>query len=125
MNSNNVDRGEVLLDAIYDEVDHRLNPNSDECWNCGGDGYTYDCIDGCCEDAESGCELCSRPCPECRIYAAERAKAVREEVIKSGDTDIAIAWLKQIGRWRDGIDRQMVQAELEKAAALAEKGESA
>lgn len=112
MNSNNVDLGEALLNAIYDEVDHRLNPDGDECWNCGGNGYTYDCIDGCCEDAESGCELCSRPCPECRIYKAARAKAVREEVIKSGDTDIAIAWLKEIGRWRDDITHERVAYEL-------------
>lgn len=127
MNSNNVDRGEALLDAIYDEVDYHLNPNNDVCWNCGGDGVLYDCIDGSCFDAESGCELCSRPCPECHIYAAKRAKAVREEVIKSGDTDIAIAWLKQIGRWHDGLSRQMVQAELEKAAdlaILAERGDA-
>lgn len=37
-----------------------------ECWNCGGEGFIADCFDGFCEDAESGCDDCTRPCPECR-----------------------------------------------------------
>lgn len=37
----------------------------DSCPNCGGEGVIYDCIDGCCEDAESGCELCERRCDWC------------------------------------------------------------
>jgi len=110
-------RGEVLLDMIYDEVDQRLNPNQEECWHCGGEGATYDCIDGCCVDAESGCEDCERPCIECKINAAQRAKAVREEVIKANDTEIAVAWLKHIGRWRDGITDEQIKAELTKAAS--------
>ncbi len=92
----NPDRGEVLLGLIYDEVDQRLNPNNDECWYCGGEGATYDCIDGCCIDAESGCPDCYRPCIECRINKAMRAKAVREEVIKANDPEIAVAWLKDV-----------------------------
>ena len=30
-----------------------------------GEGFTFDCIDGCCEDAEMGCDLCTRPCSWC------------------------------------------------------------
>jgi hypothetical protein len=37
----------------------------DECPNCGGEGVVYDCIDGQCLDAESGCELCSSKCDWC------------------------------------------------------------
>src|SRR6185312_5001068 len=105
-------RGEILLDAIYDEVDQRLNPNQEECWYCGGEGYTYDCIDGCCIDAESGCEDCAEPCIECRIYKRDRARAIREEVIKSDDVDIARAWLKSVGRWRDNITNEQIRTQL-------------
>lgn len=108
--------GELLLEAIYDDVDQSLNPDNDECWYCGGDGATYDCIDGFCADPESGCADCYRPCPECVIYNGKRAKAVREAVIASGNTDIAIAWLKKIGRWSDDITRERVAAELQAAS---------
>lgn len=105
-------RGQLMLDAIEDEVDRRLNPDGEECWYCGGEGETYDCIDGCCEDAESGCPDCARPCIECLTFKRDRLKAVREEVIKSGDVEIATAWLKQIGRWREGITEDQIRAEL-------------
>ena len=109
-------RGEVLLDLIYDEVDQRLNPDGEECSHCGGEGATYDCIDGCCVDAESGCSDCERPCLECKLYAGRRARAVREEVIKANDVDVAAAWLKSIKRWRDGITEDQIRAELVAAA---------
>lgn len=37
----------------------------DDCANCGGGGYVYDCFDGFCEDAESGCDDCARRCDWC------------------------------------------------------------
>lgn len=40
--------------------------DEDGCWNCGGDGYLYDCVDGFCEDAEYGCDDCARRCEICR-----------------------------------------------------------
>lgn len=46
-------------DDYYDEAD-------EDCPNCGGEGFTYDCIDGCCVDAEEGCELCERRCDWCQ-----------------------------------------------------------
>jgi hypothetical protein len=113
------DRGKVLLDAIYDEVDRRMNPNGDECWNCGGDGYIADCHEEwACIDPESGCEDCLRRCPECAIFKHNRLKAIREEVIKSGDIDIVREWLKSIGRWSDDITPERIQAELDKARLL-------
>lgn len=39
--------------------------SDDYCGNCGGEGYTYHCIDGCCVDAEEGCDLCARRCDWC------------------------------------------------------------
>lgn len=114
------ERGERILEAIEDEVLQRLNPSGDECWHCGGEGETFDCIDGCCEDADYGCEDCSRPCIECIIFRRDLLKAVREEVIRLGDIEVAIAWLKDIGRWREGITDDQVKAELAAAAAKIE-----
>jgi hypothetical protein len=110
-----MERGERILEAIEDDVVMRLNPSGDECWYCGGEGYTHDCFDGFCEAAEYGCADCSRPCRECTIFNGRIAKAVREEVIKSGDAEVAVAWLKSIGRWNDGITMDRVRAELEAA----------
>lgn len=105
-------REEMLLAAIYDDVHLRLNPGDEDCWNCGGEGVVFDCIDGCCEDSEVGCDDCTHECPECVIFKGQIAKAVREEVIKANDPDLAIAWLKEIGRWRDDIPREQVIAQL-------------
>lgn len=121
IDGNMVDRGEVLLACIYDDVDNRLNPGGEECWHCGGEGETYDCIDGCCVDAESGCPDCARPCIECRIAAGQRAKAIREEVIKSDDIDIARAWIKEQGRLRADTTDDMIREQMAAAKAELEK----
>ncbi|MCJ8518976.1 fructose/tagatose bisphosphate aldolase [Pseudorhizobium tarimense] len=42
-----------------------IDDDSEDCWNCGGEGFVSECIDGCCEDAESGCDLCTRRCDIC------------------------------------------------------------
>ncbi|MFG1413419.1 hypothetical protein V5G24_20115 [Xanthobacter sp. VTT E-85241] len=52
----NCQRVEDIYDADYDDG---------ECWNCGGEGYVFDCIDGFCADAEAGCDLCTRRCDVC------------------------------------------------------------
>lgn len=36
-----------------------------DCPYCGGEGYTFDCFDGCCLDADIGCDDCTRPCSMC------------------------------------------------------------
>jgi hypothetical protein len=115
-------RGEVLLNLVYDEVEQRMNPGQEECGACGGEGYTYDCFDGCCVDAESGCEECARPCVECRMHRLAFLKAVREEVIRSDDLELAIAWLKKIGRWRDSITPAQIAAAREAERAKLSAG---
>lgn len=47
----------------HDQYDDELDGES--CGNCGGEGFTYLCIDGCCVDAEEGCDLCARRCDWC------------------------------------------------------------
>lgn len=44
----------------------------DECWNCGGEGYVHDCIDGFCLDAEYGCDLCTYRCDVCNPKPAPK-----------------------------------------------------
>lgn len=102
------DRGEILLRYIEDEVGQRLNPDNEDCWNCGGEGYTFDCIDGCCEDADSGCEDCARRCSECAQVDISFKKCVRIEVLRTLDIDIAIAWLKSRNKWSDKFTRNYV-----------------
>lgn len=46
-----------------DQYDDELD--GEDCGNCGGEGFTYHCIDGCCVNAEDGCELCARRCDWC------------------------------------------------------------
>jgi hypothetical protein len=106
-------RGEILLEAIHDEVEHRLNPSGEDCPECGGDGFIYDCFEEfACVDPESGCSDCERKCRGCLQAKHDRLKLVREEVVKSDDVDIAIAWLKEIGRWRDDITADQVKEQM-------------
>jgi hypothetical protein len=36
-----------------------------DCAYCGGEGYSYSCVDDMCVNAEDGCELCMRACEYC------------------------------------------------------------
>jgi hypothetical protein len=38
-----------------------------ECAYCGGEGFVFYCFDGCCEDADIGCDDCTEPCSHCGI----------------------------------------------------------
>lgn len=54
-----------------------------ECPNCGGDGFTYNCIDNCCEDAEWGCEQCERICDCQRRQAPAELQEVLQKALIS------------------------------------------
>jgi len=47
------------------EPECRCEENDFDCGQCGGEGVTYDCIDGQCLDAEIGCDLCATKCDYC------------------------------------------------------------
>lgn len=49
-----------------------------DCFECGGEGFVFDCFDGFCVDAESGCDDCTRPCPECRRRKQQASPELRE-----------------------------------------------
>jgi predicted Fe-S protein YdhL (DUF1289 family) len=109
------DRATQLLNWIYEDVEHRLNPGDEECPECGGEGYTFDCFDGCCMDAESGCEDCARRCAECVHWEMRIRNVVRLEVIRMLDVDVAIAFAKHTKRWSENITRTAVLANLHAA----------
>lgn len=109
------DRGEVLLEIIHEDVSRRMNPNDEECFHCGGEGYTFDCFDGFCEDAEIGCEQCARPCVECKLHEAKIKRAVRIEVLKACDVDLAVAFAKSTGRWSEPLSSDEVLANIHAA----------
>lgn len=50
-----------LTSAEWDED----NEYDDCCQCCGGEGFVFECFDGCCEDYMVGCDQCTEPCPEC------------------------------------------------------------
>lgn len=59
----------------------------DDCPNCGGVGYVHDCIDGCCLEAELGCDLCTRNCDWCnRARPAEPAEPEAGEAVAGEGT---------------------------------------
>lgn len=40
--------------------------DEEECWNCGGEGYVYNCFEEyACVDPEGGCDECMRRCDVC------------------------------------------------------------
>lgn len=48
--------------AMADFEDH----DDGDCWQCAGEGYTYDCFEEwACVDPEGGCDLCMRRCDVC------------------------------------------------------------
>jgi hypothetical protein len=54
----------------------------EHCWNCGGEGYTWECIDGSCLDADIGCELCERRCSVCTpAHASPELQEVLAEAL--------------------------------------------
>jgi hypothetical protein len=50
-----------IQDLIYDHGAF----DEESCGQCGDQGYTYSCIDGCCVNAEDGCDLCASRCDFC------------------------------------------------------------
>ena len=61
--------------------DDRFEDQDDgECWNCGGEGYVYRCMDEIgCVDPESGCDDCMRRCDICNPKPPRAAPAPDDE----------------------------------------------
>lgn len=48
-----------------DPMEYDPTLDEGECWQCGGEGFVFDCIDGFCLDAEAGCDMCTKRCDVC------------------------------------------------------------
>lgn len=53
-----------MIDPEYHLNDEGYDDDGD-CWKCGGEGFVHDCIDGFCEHADEGCDLCAKRCEIC------------------------------------------------------------
>lgn len=60
--------------CVQDRIDDQMFQD-DNCGQCDGSGYTYDCIDGFCANPEDGCDLCERRCDFCNPPTAVQVKA--------------------------------------------------
>ena len=81
--------------CIQDYIDSQMFDYDEDCGQCDGSGYTYDCIDGCCANPEDGCRLCERRCDFCNPFkptpkqAEERAelgKILTDALERSSET---------------------------------------
>lgn len=65
-----VETGPCPTQQQIDDHDHDHDYDDDQDEFCGQcyEGYTYHCIDGCCINAEDGCDLCARRCDFCNPF---------------------------------------------------------
>lgn len=72
--------------CVQDYIDSHMFYDED-CGQCDGSGYWYHCIDGCCINAEEGCNLCARRCDFCNPFkpTPEQAKEQAELSKMLGD----------------------------------------
>jgi hypothetical protein len=88
------------LSRLEEQIEHDLNPSGEDCPFCGGEGATFDCVDGFCLNAESGCDGCAQPCAECRRHEINIRRAVRVEVLRALDVELGRAFLRRFRNWR-------------------------
>lgn len=67
------DEAQADLDSYGDYDDDYDDYDDEDCWNCGGEGFVFDCVDGCCVDADAGCDLCTSRCDVCNPAKKESA----------------------------------------------------
>ena len=60
---NPAEEGKMTKEELEDMLADR-EPTED-CWDCGGDGFVFDCFDGLCAEAEIGCDDCTKTCSIC------------------------------------------------------------
>jgi len=60
-----IEDGDLCKQCLIDT--YMVDDQEEFCGQCD-EGYTYHCIDGCCINAEEGCELCQRRCDFCNPF---------------------------------------------------------
>lgn len=66
-----IEKGDLCQQCL---IDSYMDDQDEECGQCDGDGYWYHCIDGCCVNAEEGCDLCARRCDFCNPPTPKQMK---------------------------------------------------
>lgn len=69
--------------SIIDPPDDHNEYDEGECPVCGGEGFVFDCFDGCCLDADYGCDDCTRPCGCQKQQASPELQAVLSEALSA------------------------------------------
>ena len=59
----------------------------DTCGQCDGEGWTFDCWDGLCVNAEDGCALCMQRCDFCNPRKASAIEAATAGETGTGSTE--------------------------------------
>lgn len=55
----------MAADTKIEWADGSGHEEPQTCWNCGGEGFVFECFDGQCRGAEEGCDDCTVPCDVC------------------------------------------------------------
>lgn len=66
-----VSHGQSMDEAAADNFGLTADDLDEECSECGGEGFIFDCFDGCCANADIGCDDCTRLC-HCQKRQAPR-----------------------------------------------------
>lgn len=64
-----------------------LDYEDDECPVCGGEGFVFDCFDGCCLDADIGCDDCTRTCDCQKRQASPELQQVLADALSASLLD--------------------------------------
>ncbi|WP_068018970.1 hypothetical protein [Rhodoplanes sp. Z2-YC6860] len=107
-----ISKENALLDRLFDEAHFDLNPDQDSCPDCGDEGYVHDCIDGFCQDAEVGCEDCTRRCVECARFEQSIRRHVELDVLRFMSLPLAKEFLRRCNQWSNKITERALLANL-------------
>lgn len=94
----NISKENFLLSALYEDAHRELNPDDDDCPDCGGEGYLLDE----CTCGEDTC-CCAEPepprCIECARFEAKIERYVLVQILRVMDVPLTRAWAVRRGRW--------------------------
>lgn len=57
-----------------------------ECPTCGGEGFVFECFDGCCLDADIDCDDCTRQCSCQKRSASPELQGVLSAALAAAKT---------------------------------------
>jgi hypothetical protein len=69
-------------EAEVSDVDY----DDGECPICGGEGFTFDCFDDCCADADIGCDDCTMLCSCQKRQASPELQEILRDALEQEDS---------------------------------------